>query len=46
MPISEQLRALRAKIGNDLIVVPSVTGLVFDERERLLLVRHSNRIGR
>jgi 8-oxo-dGTP pyrophosphatase MutT (NUDIX family) len=42
MPISDYLRDLRAKVGNDLLVVPSVTGLVFDERSRLLLVRHSN----
>jgi ADP-ribose pyrophosphatase YjhB (NUDIX family) len=42
MPISDHLRALRARVGHDLLLVPSVTGLVFDEADRLLLVRHAN----
>ena len=42
MPMSDYMRGLRAKIGNDLLAVPSVTGLVFDDEGRLLLVRHSN----
>lgn len=42
VPISDYLRALRAKVGHDLVLVPSVTGLVFDAQGRLLLVRHSN----
>ena len=42
MPISEYLRGLREKVGHDLLLVPSVTGIVFDDRDRLLLARHSN----
>jgi len=40
MPISEYLEGLRKKVGHDLIIIPSVTVLVFDEQERVLLVRH------
>jgi 8-oxo-dGTP pyrophosphatase MutT (NUDIX family) len=42
MPISDYLRDLRARVGTTLLVVPSVTGLVFDDDGRVLLVRHSN----
>jgi 8-oxo-dGTP pyrophosphatase MutT (NUDIX family) len=35
------MRQLREKIGHDLILMPSVTILTFDEKERVLLVRHS-----
>jgi len=42
MPISEYLRNLRSKVGPTLLLVPSVTGLVFDDDGRILLVRHSN----
>ena len=42
MPISDYLRGLRTKVGSDLLHVPSVTALVFDDRRRVLLVRHSN----
>lgn len=41
MPISAYLRAIRAHLGHSLILVPSVTALIFDEQDRLLLVRHS-----
>lgn len=43
MPISEYLRGLRSKIGHDLVLVPSVTALVYDDQGRILLVRHSDR---
>lgn len=43
MAISEYLRRLRAKIGTDLLIVPSVTGVVFDAAGRMLLVRHADR---
>jgi 8-oxo-dGTP pyrophosphatase MutT (NUDIX family) len=42
MPISEYLRNLRAKVGSALLLVPSVTGLIFDRHNRLLLLRHAN----
>jgi len=40
MPISEHLRNLRSRVGPSLLLVPSVTGLVFDDDGRVLLVRH------
>jgi 8-oxo-dGTP pyrophosphatase MutT (NUDIX family) len=43
MPISDYLRALRAKIGRDLLLVPSVTGVIFDDARRLLMVLHADR---
>lgn len=42
MPMSEYLKELRSRVGSSLLVVPSATGLVYDEHGRLLLVRHSN----
>ena len=42
MPMSDYMRDLRARIGGSLLVVPSATGLVFDDDDRLLLVHHSN----
>lgn len=40
MPISEYLARLRKKVGHDLILIPSVTVLVFDAQRRVLLIRH------
>ena len=37
MAISDYLRDLRQKVGNDLIMVPSATALVFDDRGHVLL---------
>lgn len=42
MPISTYLRDLRTQVGHALLLVPSVTGLIFDESGRILLLRHSN----
>jgi len=42
MPMSEYIRGLRARLGPSLLHVPSVTALVFDANDRLLLARHSN----
>jgi 8-oxo-dGTP pyrophosphatase MutT (NUDIX family) len=42
MPMSDYVRGVRAKVGHDLLIAPAVTGLVFDEAGRVLLVRHSN----
>jgi len=40
MPMSDYVRALRAKVGTTVLEVPTVSILTFDERKRLLLVRH------
>src|SRR6266704_1628839 len=40
MPMSDYIRGLREKIGTTLLEVPTVSVLTFDERERILLVRH------
>jgi hypothetical protein len=40
--ISDYFRGLRAKVGHDLLILPSVTVLLFDDERRVLLVRHSN----
>lgn len=40
MPMSEYVRALRAKIGTTVLEIPTVSVITFDERDRVLLVRH------
>jgi 8-oxo-dGTP pyrophosphatase MutT (NUDIX family) len=40
MPMSRYMRALRAKVGTGLLVVPSVAVVVRDERGRVFLARH------
>jgi 8-oxo-dGTP pyrophosphatase MutT (NUDIX family) len=35
------LREVREKVGNQLLVLPSASGAVFDDEGRLLLMRHS-----
>ena len=42
MPMSPYVRHVRSKIGNEFLLMPSVTGLVFDAERRLLLVRPSH----
>lgn len=39
MPVSPYIYNLRQKVGHDLLHVPSVTILVFDEQNRVLLVK-------
>jgi 8-oxo-dGTP pyrophosphatase MutT (NUDIX family) len=39
MPRSPYVRALRNKIGNDLLMLPAVAIMLFDERRRLLLAQ-------
>jgi len=39
--MSEYARRLRAKVGHDLLVLPSVSVVAFDGRGDLLLVRHA-----
>lgn len=41
MPMSDYFKALRAKVGNHLLVSPSVTGIILDDEDRILLLRHS-----
>jgi 8-oxo-dGTP pyrophosphatase MutT (NUDIX family) len=41
MPMSEYMCWLRRKVGTDLVVVPSVSVLVFDAQGRVLLARHA-----
>jgi 8-oxo-dGTP pyrophosphatase MutT (NUDIX family) len=40
MGMSDYVRALREKIGNDFLFLPSVATLIRDEDGRILLVRH------
>jgi 8-oxo-dGTP pyrophosphatase MutT (NUDIX family) len=39
MPPSDFIRRLRSRVGHDLLVLPSVTGVLFDDERRVLLVR-------
>jgi 8-oxo-dGTP pyrophosphatase MutT (NUDIX family) len=39
LPISEYLRALRSKVGHELLLMPSVTMIVRDDKDRILLVK-------
>jgi 8-oxo-dGTP pyrophosphatase MutT (NUDIX family) len=39
MPMPDWLRSVRARIGNDLIVLPSAAAMALDDRRRVLLVR-------
>jgi 8-oxo-dGTP pyrophosphatase MutT (NUDIX family) len=41
--MSSYVRRVRAKMGNEFLLMPSVTALVFDEQRRVLLVRQSTR---
>jgi len=40
MPMSEYMRGLRDKVGTAVIEVPTVSVVIFDEQQRVLLVRH------
>ena len=40
MGMSDYVRALREKIGTDLLLMPAVGGLLRDEQGRILLVQH------
>jgi ADP-ribose pyrophosphatase YjhB (NUDIX family) len=39
--MSEYVRSLRAKIGTTVLEIPTVSILLFDRRQRILLVRHA-----
>ncbi len=40
MPVSPYLKSIRSKIGQDLLLVPTVSAAVFDDVGNLLLARH------
>ena len=42
MPISSYIKTLRRHIGNELLILPSVTAIIFDESNRVLLARHAD----
>jgi 8-oxo-dGTP pyrophosphatase MutT (NUDIX family) len=42
MGISDYIAGLRRKLGNDLLLLPSVGGVVFDEQRRVLLQQASD----
>ena len=42
MPIPQFVLDLRAKIGHDLLWLPGVTAVVFDDQKRVLLVRRAD----
>jgi 8-oxo-dGTP pyrophosphatase MutT (NUDIX family) len=42
MAISPHVSRLRAVLGSELLLLPSVTGIVYDNRDRILLVRHTD----
>lgn len=41
MSMSDYIRELRQKVGHDLLVQPAASVAIVDERERVLLCRHS-----
>jgi 8-oxo-dGTP pyrophosphatase MutT (NUDIX family) len=42
MPVPEFIRTLRALIGSELLLLPAVTGVVFDDAGRVLLGRRAD----
>lgn len=40
MPMSEYWKGVRGRVGHGLLLVPSVTAIIYDEQDRILLVRH------
>ena len=41
MAMSPHIRRLRAALGSELLGLPAVAGIIFDERDRILLVRQT-----
>lgn len=41
MPMSPYMASIREKIGTQLLEIPSVSVLTYDDRDRVLLVRHA-----
>lgn len=42
MPISDFVARLRAHVGNELLLLPSVCAIIFDANDRVLVVLHDN----
>lgn len=42
MPVPEFIRTLRAQVGTELLLLPAVTGVVFDNAGRVLLGRRAD----
>lgn len=42
MAISDYIKKLRRQIGNELLILPSVTAIIFDDDKRVLLARHAD----
>src|SRR5689334_9066963 len=42
MPISEFLKTLRARIGHDLLLLPSVTAVVFNDHNEVLIQKSAD----
>jgi len=42
VPISEYMRRVRQRVGSDLVLMPSVTIITFDDQGRVLLVKHAD----
>lgn len=42
MAISSYIKSLRQYIGNELLILPSVTAIIFDEGNRILLAKHAD----
>jgi ADP-ribose pyrophosphatase YjhB (NUDIX family) len=40
MPMSEYMRGLREKVGTAVVEIPTVSVVIFDANDRVLLVRH------
>ena len=40
--MSEHLRRIRERVGHDLLLIPGVSGLVYDDRGRVLLVNENH----
>ena len=40
MPMSVYWNGVRGRVGHDLLLIPSVTAIIYDRQGRILLVRH------
>ncbi len=45
MPMSPYMASTRAKIGTQLLAIPTVSVLTFDEHDRVLLVEYQDTSG-